>query len=139
MKIESVQPEGWAPPKGYANAIAVEGAGKLLYVAGQIAFDPSGRLVGAGDFVAQFRQALANVVTVVRAAGGEPEHLVRMTVYVTDKRAYTANIKDVGAAWRESIGRHYPAMALVQVADLLEEGAMVEIEATAALPPASPR
>lgn len=139
MRIESVQPDGWAAPKGYANAVAVEGAAKLLFVAGQIAFDPSGRLVGAGDFVTQFRQALSNVVEVVRAAGGAPEHVVRMTVYVTDKRAYLANIKQVGAAWRECIGRHYPAMALVQVADLLEEGAMVEIEATAALPPSASR
>ena len=133
MNIEKIEPEGWAPPKGYANAVKVEGAGSLLFLAGQIAWDAEQRLVGAGDMAAQFRQALANVVALVRAAGGEPEHVVRMTVYVTDKRAYLAATKAIGAAWRELLGRTYPAMALVQVADLLEEGALVEIEATAAL------
>jgi len=133
MKMDSIQIEGWKPPRGYANAIAVEGAHKLLFVAGQIAWDKDQRLVGAGDFARQFAQALSNCVAVVRAAGGQPEHIVRMTVYVTDKRAYLAALRDVGAAWRESMGKHYPAMALVQVEDLLEEGAMVEIEATAAI------
>jgi enamine deaminase RidA (YjgF/YER057c/UK114 family) len=133
MKIEAVQVDGWAPPRGYANAVAVEGAQKLLFVAGQIAWDKDQRLVGTGDFARQFAQALSNCVALVREAGGRPEHIVRMTVYVTDKRRYLAALKDVGAAWRESMGRHYPAMALVQVADLLEEGAMVEIEATAAI------
>ena len=90
--------------------------------------------MGAGDFPAQFRQALANVVSVVRAAGGLPEHLVRLTIYVTDKAAYLRSTEAVGRHWREVVGKHYPAMALVQVADLLEEGALVEIEATAALP-----
>ena len=85
------------------------------------------------QFDEQFAQALRNVVAVVRAAGGEPEHLVRVTIYVTDKAQYLAQVREIGAAWREIVGKHFPAMALVQVADLLEEGALVEIEATAAL------
>ena len=108
---------------------------RMLAIAGQIAWDGGQRLVGAGDFAAQFRQALANVVAVVRAAGGGPEHLLQMTVYVTDTRAYLACTRELGTAWKELIGRNYPAMALVQVAALLEEGALVEIQALAALPP----
>ena len=134
MQIEIVQPAGWKAPSGYANGIAASGAARLLFVAGQVAWDAEQRLVGAGDFAAQFRQALANVVAVVRAAGGSPEHLVRLTIYATDKRQYLASRAAVGAAWRELVGKHYPAMSLVQVAGLLEDGALVEIEATAALP-----
>lgn len=133
MHFEHIEPEGWAKPKGYSNAIAVQGAQKLVFIAGQIAWDAQQRLVGAGDFARQFEQALANVVTLVRAAGGGPEHIVRLTIYVTDKQRYLGALKEVGAAYRSTMGKHYPAMALVQVADLLEAGAMVEIEATAAL------
>jgi enamine deaminase RidA (YjgF/YER057c/UK114 family) len=111
----------------------VEAGARLVFDAGQIAWDAEQRLVGVGDFAAQFAQALSNVVAVVEAAGGRAEDLVRMTVYVTDKRAYLAATRDVGAAWRRIAGRDFPAMALVQVADLLEEGALVEIEAVAAL------
>lgn len=137
MPIEPIQPEGWAAPRGYHNGMLAPAGARLLFIAGQIAWDADQRLAGAGDFTAQFRQALANVVAVVRAAGGEPEHLVQLTVYVTDKAQYLASTRAVGAAWREVVGRHFPAMALVQVADLLEEGALVEIEGTAALPPPS--
>jgi enamine deaminase RidA (YjgF/YER057c/UK114 family) len=134
MRIEMIHPEGWARSKGYANGVLVEGHAKLLFVAGQVAWDADQCLVGAGDFAAQFRQALRNVVDVVREAGGAPEHLVRLTIYVVDKLAYELSLKEVGAAYRDLVGRHYPAMALVQVAALLEKGALVEIEATAALP-----
>lgn len=134
MRIDVIQPDGWKPAKGYANAIRVEGAGKLLFVAGQIAWDANQQLVGRGDMAVQFGQCLENVVACVRAAGGESQHVVRMTVYVTDKQAYLAAARAIGAKWRELLGKHYPAMALVQVADLLEDGALVEIEATAALP-----
>jgi enamine deaminase RidA (YjgF/YER057c/UK114 family) len=134
MKIEPVEPAGWAKPKGYANGMHVRGAQSFLFVAGQVSWDPQQKLVGPGDFAAQFAQALRNVVANVKTAGGWPEHIVRMTVYVTDKRLYLASTKEIGVAWREILGRHYPAMALVQVADLLEPGALVEIEATAALP-----
>lgn len=131
MSDGPVQPEGWAAPRGYSNGYRV---GNVLFVAGQIAWNERCELVGAGDFGAQFRQALANVRAVLDAGGCPPERVGRVTVYVTDKQAYLAALKAVGQAWRESFGRHYPAMALVQVADLLEPGAMVEIEATAVLP-----
>ena len=134
MRIEMIHPDGWAPAKGYSNGVLVEGAGRMLFVAGQIAWDAEQRLVGDGDFLAQFGQALTNVVAVVREAGGEPEHLVRVTIYVTDKAQYLAQVREIGATWREVVGKHFPAMALVEVADLLEEGALLEIEATAALP-----
>ena len=134
MRVEFVHPDGWVPSRGYANGVLVSDPARLVYVAGQVAWDAEQQLVGAGDFPAQFRQALANVVSVVRAAGGLPEHLVRLTIYVTDKAAYLRSTEAVGRHWREVVGKHYPAMALVQVADLLEEGALVEIEATAALP-----
>lgn len=132
MERRTIEPEGWAPAKGYANGVLVEG-GRTLYVAGQIGWDADQRLVGDA-FLDQWRQALENVVAVVRAAGGDPEHLVRVTVYVTDKAAYTADLRAVGGAWRDVIGRHFPAMTLVEVADLLEPGAQVEVEATAVLP-----
>ena len=134
MKIEPVEPAGWSRPKGYSNGVLARGAQSFLFVSGQVAWDADQRLVARGDFAAQFAQALRNVVAVVKAAGGWPEHIVRMTVYVTDKRLYSARTKEIGAAWREIMGKHYPAMALVQVADLLEPGALVEIEATAAMP-----
>jgi enamine deaminase RidA (YjgF/YER057c/UK114 family) len=133
MKVESVQPPGWPRPSGYSNGIIVTGAGKLVFVAGQIAWDARRELVGPGDFAAQFEQALRNVVAVVEAAGGKPEHIARMTIYVTDKRLYSARTAEIGAAWRAILGKHFPAVALVQVADLLEAGALVEIEAVAAL------
>ncbi len=132
--VERVQPAGWKPPRGYANGMLVPRGRRMLFVAGQIAWDAEQRLVGAGDLAAQFRQALANVLAVVETAGGRPEHLVAMTVYVTDKRAYLAGAQAIGAAWRELLGKHFPAMALVEVADLLEDGALVEIQAQAALP-----
>jgi enamine deaminase RidA (YjgF/YER057c/UK114 family) len=125
-----VQPPGWAAPRGYSNGYVVDG---VLFIAGQIAWDAECRLVGEGDMGAQFAQALANVRAVLDAAACPPERVGRVTVYVTDKRAYLAATGAIGAAWRTHIGRHYPAMALVQVADLLEEGALVEIEATAVL------
>ncbi len=130
MKI--VQPEGWAPAKGYANGVACAG-GRTVYVAGQIGWD--GQCVfHTDDFVGQFDQALANVVAVVRAAGGGPEHLVKMTVYVTDLDAYRTSLREVGRCWKERIGRHFPAMALVGVAGLVERRAKVEIEAVAHIP-----
>jgi enamine deaminase RidA (YjgF/YER057c/UK114 family) len=134
MKIESVEPAGWARPKGYSNGVLVRGAQSFLFVSGQVAWDAEQRLVARDDFAAQFAQALRNVVAVVKASGGFPEHIVRMTVYVTDKDLYVARTKEIGASWREILGKHYPAMALVEVADLLEPGALVEIEATAAMP-----
>ncbi|MAF67661.1 MAG: enamine deaminase RidA [Planctomycetes bacterium] len=133
MSGRIIQPEGWDTPSGYANGVLVEPGSRLLFVAGQVAWDERKQLVGAGDFVAQFAQALANVVAVVRAAGGEASDIARMLVMVTDKQAYLECLPELGAAWREQMGRHFPAMALVQVAGLVEEGALLEIEATAAI------
>jgi enamine deaminase RidA (YjgF/YER057c/UK114 family) len=127
----TLQPAGWAAPKGYANGI--EARGRLVVVGGQIGWDAHERLVGP-DLAGQTRQALANVVAVLAEAGGRPEHLVRLTWYVTDLSAYRASRPAIGAAYREVLGRHYPAMALVQVVGLVEPGALVEIEATAVIP-----
>lgn len=134
LKIDSIQPDGWKKPSGYSNGVLVSGSSRLLFVAGQVAWDAEQRLVGGTSFAAQFEQALRNVVAIVEAAGGKPEHIVRMTIYVTDKRLYMEATRAIGVSWKALIGRVYPAMALVQVADLLEEGALLEIEATAALP-----
>lgn len=133
MKLEFVEPEGWEPPTGYSNGVVVPAGARLVFVAGQIAWDADQVLVGKGDFAAQFRQALANVLAVVDAAGGEPAHLASLTVYVKEKRAYLASRAALGKTWRELVGRHYPAMALVQVADLVEKDALVEIQAVAAI------
>jgi enamine deaminase RidA (YjgF/YER057c/UK114 family) len=128
----SIQPLGWARPRGYANGVLAEG--RLLFVAGQVGWDPkSSKPKFPKTFAAQFDQALSNVVDVVREAGGVPSDIARMTVYVTSKRDYTSALKQVGDAWKRRIGRHYPAMALVEVKGLLEPAAKVEIEATAVL------
>lgn len=129
MKI--LQPAGWAKPKGYANGI--EARGRTVYVAGQIGWNAEQRFE-TDDIAAQVEQALRNTVAVLAEAGAGPEHIVRMTWYVVDKRAYLAAEKAIGAAYRAVIGRHYPVMTLVQVADLLEDRAKVEIETTAVIP-----
>ncbi len=128
-----IQPEGWDRAKGYSNGMLAPAGGRILFIAGQIGWDAQQRLVG-DDFVAQFEQALRNVTAVLQAAGGTPEHLGRLTLYVTDKTRYATHAAEVGEVYRRVIGRHFPAMSLVQVADLLEPGALVEIEATAVLP-----
>ncbi|RKP43474.1 RidA family protein [Trinickia fusca] len=124
-------PEGWVKPRGYANGIAVRGT--QVFIAGQIGWDEAGRF-HSNEFAAQARQALANVVAVLDAAGGKPEHLVRMTWYVTDKREYLAALKDIGQAFRELIGSYDIAMSAIQVSALIEDQAKVEIEATAVIP-----
>ena len=128
MSREVLQPPGWARPRGYANGIAAEG--RQVYVSGQIGWDAEQRFVG-DDFGAQVRQALANVVAVLACAGAGPQHIVRMTWYVTSRDEYNAALAEIGASYRELIGRHYPAMSVVVVAGLLEPRAKVEIEATA--------
>ncbi len=127
-----VEPEGWARPSGYANGVAARG--EVLAIAGQIGWNPATCRFESDDLVAQARTALENIVAVVRAAGGRPEHIVRMTWYIVDRDAYNAALRALGAAYREVLGRHYPAMTLVVVAGLLEARALVEIEATAILP-----
>ena len=132
--IEGVLPEGWPRPRGYANALRIPAGRDLLVLAGQIGWDAEERLVGDG-FVAQFEQALRNCLTLVAAAGGRPVDIVRLTMYCTDREAYLAALREVGEAYRRVLGTHYPAMTLVQVSGLVEPGAVVEIEATAALEP----
>ena len=129
-RLTPVNPETLARAVGYSNGI--KGTGEILFVAGQIGWDKAGQVV-SDDFVAQFAQALDNVLEVVWSAGGRPEDVARMTVYVTDRQEYLDARKAVGAAWKQRFGRHYPAMALVQVVALLEPRARVEIEATALL------
>ena len=126
MKV--VNPPGWPTPKGYSNGITAKG--RLVFVAGQVGWRPDGTWE-SDDFAAQFRQALENTVAVLAAAGAAPGDIARMTVYVTDKQAYLAAAKEIGAAWRALIGRHYPAMALVEVRALVEDRAQLEIETTA--------
>ena len=136
MMFKQLQPPGWAQAKGYANGIAARGT--QIFVGGQIGWNAA-QVFESDDFVAQARTALANVVAVLREAGAGPEHITRMTWYVVDKREYVASYRALGAAYREIIGRHYPAMTAVAVAALIEDRARVEIEVTAVLPDPSPR
>ena len=130
--MQMLQPPGWARPKGFSNGIAVRG-GTTVYIAGQIGWSADQRFVEK-SFAGQFRQALANIVAVLAQAGGRPEHLVRLTWYVIDREEYLGALRDVGAAYRELIGRHYPTMAVVQVGGLMEPEARLEIEAIAVIP-----
>lgn len=129
--MQILNPAEWAKPKGYANGIAAEG--RQVFVAGQIGWTAEAKFE-SDDLVDQTRQALRNIVRVLAEAGARPEHIVRMTWYVVDKRDYVARNADLGKVYREILGRHYPAMTLVQVAALLEDRAKVEIEATAVIP-----
>ena len=126
-----LQPEGWTKPNGYANGIAAHG--RFVFVGGQIGWNAQS-LFETDDFVGQVRQTLSNVVAVLREAGAEPQHITSMTWYFTDKAEYLANLKRIGEAYRDIIGRHYPAMAAVQVVALIEDRAKVEIQATAVVP-----
>lgn len=132
--MQILQPPAWAKPRGFSNGIAVRG-GKTVYIAGQVGYTGQGEWKEKG-FAGQFRQALQNILEVLAEAGGRPEHLVRLTWYVLDKQEYLGALKDVGAAYRELIGRHYPVMAVLQVSGLVEDAARLEIEATAVIPDA---
>ena len=129
--MEILQPPGWPRPRGYANGIAARG--RFVFVSGMVGWNDAGRFE-SDDFAAQARQALLNVVAVLREAGARPEHIVRMTWYVVDKREYLAAAGALGAAYREIIGAHYPAMTAVAVSALIEDRARVEIEVTAVVP-----
>jgi enamine deaminase RidA (YjgF/YER057c/UK114 family) len=131
MNHQAILPAGWPRPKGYANGVVAKG--RMLFIAGMIGWDAKGQFPG-DDFAAQARQALANIAAVLEEAGGRPEHIVRMTWYVTDKREYLAAAKDIGKAFRETIGCYDIAMTAVEVKALIEDRAKVEIEATAMLP-----
>jgi enamine deaminase RidA (YjgF/YER057c/UK114 family) len=129
--LEILQPAGWTPPRGYSNGVAA--TGRQVFVAGMVGWDAQCRFA-SDDFVAQTRQALANIVAVLTEAGARPEHITRMTWYVTSKREYLDAGKALGAAYREIIGRHFPAMTAVEVGALMEDRAKVEIEVTAVVP-----
>ncbi len=126
-----LQPEGWAKPIGYANGVLAEG--RTIHVGGQIGWNANQQFE-SDDLVAQVHQTLANIVAVLKAGGAGPEHIVSMTWYFVDKRDYLANLKGIGEAYRATIGRHFPAMAAVQVAGLMEDRAKVEIQAVAVIP-----
>jgi enamine deaminase RidA (YjgF/YER057c/UK114 family) len=128
---QRLHPKHWARAKGYANGVAADG--RLIFVAGQVGWN-AGQEFESDDFVAQVEQALSNIVAVLAEAGARPEHLVRLTWFVLDRREYVARLSEVGAAYRRVIGAHFPAMTLVEVRGLVEEQAKVEIEATAVVP-----
>jgi enamine deaminase RidA (YjgF/YER057c/UK114 family) len=130
--MQTLLPEGWKAPIGYANGIAVD-AGRIVFIAGQVGWTAA-QVFESQELAPQFAQALANVVTVLAEAGGRPQHICRMTAYCCDKPAYLAARRRLGAIWREHMGHHYPAMSLIFVSDLLDHPAKVELEATAVLP-----
>jgi enamine deaminase RidA (YjgF/YER057c/UK114 family) len=131
--MDVLLPPGWAPPIGYANGIAVT-PGRLVFVAGQVGWDANQRFASE-ELAPQFDQALANVIAVVAAAGGRPEHICRITAYCCDKPAYLAARPELGRIWRARMGRHFPAMSMIFVSDLLDSPGKIELEATAMVPP----
>lgn len=128
MTVKSIQPDGWAPAKGYANGMLTEG--KTLHIGGQIGWNKD-QVFKTSDFVGQMEQTLANIVAIVEAAGGAVTDIARLTWFITDKREYLARQREVGEAYRRVMGRHFPAMSVVVVAGLIEDDALIEIEATA--------
>ena len=136
MKMTIINPDALGQPRGYSNGLLFEG-GSLLFVAGQIGWDRDSRIV-SDDFADQFAQALGNVLAVVRQAGGQPENIGRLLIFVTDKSEYSSRLRDIGSAYHQLMGKHFPAMTLVEVSSLLEPLAKVEIEALAVIPAASP-
>ena len=133
MAFTFINPEALGAPSGYSHGLVANTPGKLLFIAGQIAWNKQQQIV-SDDFVEQFDRALGNVLTVLTAAGGKPEHVTRLVIYVTDKIEYRERTSEVGASYRRHMGKHFPAMVLVQVAGLLDDAAKVEIEGMAVLP-----
>lgn len=132
MSFKLINPESLGAPHGYSNGVLTEPGGRLLFIAGQVAWNQQQQIVSA-NMVEQFDRALANVITVVNEAGGKPEQIARLVIYVTDKNEYRVHMKEIGERYRALMGRHFPAMVLVEVAGLLEDRAEVEIEAVAVL------
>jgi enamine deaminase RidA (YjgF/YER057c/UK114 family) len=132
MSFTFINPESLGAPRGYSNGVVTPTGWRLLFIAGQIAWDAEQKIVSA-DFVEQFDSALSNVLTVVTAAGGTPENIARLVIYVTDKKEYCGRTREIGDCWRARMGRHFPAMALVEVKGLLEDEAKVEIEGIAVI------
>ena len=129
--MQVLQPSGWPRPKGYSNGLVA--SGKMVFLAGLIGWNEEER-IETDDFAGQARQVFQNIVSVLKEAGAGPEHIVRMTWFVSDKKEYLASLKGIGAAYREIIGRHYPAMSVIEVSGFIEEGAKLEVEATAVIP-----
>jgi enamine deaminase RidA (YjgF/YER057c/UK114 family) len=129
--FEILQPQGWPRPKGYSNGISAQG--RQIYISGQVGWDAEGRFA-SNQLGGQVKKALENIVAVLAAADGKPEHIVRLTWYVTSRDEYHAQLREIGAAYREVMGKHFPVMSVVQVVALMEADAKVEIEATAVLP-----
>ena len=129
--FETLQPEGWPRPKGYSNGIAAQG--RQVFIAGQVGWDSAGRFASS-NLAGQVKQALENIMAVLAAARGTPEHIVRLTWYVTSRDEYHAELPEIGAAYRAVMGKHFPVMSVVQVVALMEKDAKVEIEATAVVP-----
>jgi enamine deaminase RidA (YjgF/YER057c/UK114 family) len=132
MSFTLINPDSLGAPRGYSNGVLTEAGGRLLFIAGQIAWDQQQRIVSE-DIVEQFDRALANVIAVVSEAGGQPEQIARLIIYVTDKEEYKTRMKEIGERYRTRMSKHFPAMVLVEVAGLLEDRAKVEIEAVAVL------
>jgi enamine deaminase RidA (YjgF/YER057c/UK114 family) len=132
MGFKLINPESLGAPHGYSNGVLIEAGGRLLFIAGQVAWDQQQQIVSA-DLVEQFDQALANVIAVVTEAGGQPEQIARLIIYVTDKNEYKERMKEIGERYRARMGKHFPAMVLVKVAGLLEDRAQIEIEGVAVL------
>jgi enamine deaminase RidA (YjgF/YER057c/UK114 family) len=130
--MQILQPPGWPRAKGYSNGIAVEG--KMVFVAGEIGWNPVTEKIEVDSFAGQLKQALENTVAILAEAGAKPEHIVRMTWFITDKKEYLASLREVGAAYRDVIGKHYPVMAAIEIKGLMEPGAKIEIETTAIIP-----
>ncbi len=130
MKI--LQPAGWPRPKGYSNGIAAEGT--QVHIAGMVGWNPVSETFDAGDFAGQFRQALENIVAVLAEAGGKPEHIARLTIYIIDKDEYLSSLAGIGEGYRAVIGKHFPVMAALVISGFVEEGAKLEIEAYAVIP-----
>ena len=130
--MQTLLPDGWAPPIGYANGIAVD-AGRIVFVAGQVGWDAQQKFQSE-DIAPQFDQALANIVDVLAKAGARPQHICRMTAYCCDKSAYLAARREMGAIWRRHMGTHYPSMSMIFVSDLLDSPGKIELEATAVIP-----
>ena len=133
MPVTLINPESLGAPSGYSHGLLADATGKLLFISGQIAWNEKQKIV-SDDFVEQFDRALANVVTVVRAAGAQPEHIARLVVYVTNKIEYRERTREVGERYRKHMGKLFPAMVLVEVAGLLDDSAKVEIEGMALIP-----
>ncbi len=134
-RVQRVNPPELAQPSGFAHAVVAPAGARIVFLAGQTAMDADGQIIGTGDVVAQFEQALSNLLTALRAAGGKPQHLTTLTIYAVDLADYKAHASEIGSIWRRLIGTDYPAMAGIGIARLWDDTALVEVQGVAAVPP----